>query len=55
MKKDNFSKSEYYCKCGKYLAHRIGNKYKTPRGVQVIIENERIIVVCKCGEKTVIK
>ena len=55
MKLGSLNKSEYYCKCGRYIAFRNGDKYKTPRGVKVLIEKDHITVTCRCGEKTVIK
>ena len=54
-KNENIIKSEFYCKCGKFLAFRNGEKYKTPKGVNVIIENSKITVICSCGEKTILR
>lgn len=54
-KNENINKSEFYCKCGKFLAFRNGERYKTPKGVNVIIENLKITVICSCGEKTILR
>ena len=48
-------KSEFYCKCGKFLGYRNKDRYKTPKGVNVICENNVITVICSCGEKTTLR
>ncbi len=54
-KSKKIKKSEFYCKCGRFLAFRNGERYKTPKGVNVIIENSEITVICSCGEKTTLR
>lgn len=48
-------KSEFYCKCGKFLGYRNKDRYKTPKGGNVICENNVITVICSCGEKTTLR
>lgn len=52
---EEVNKSEFYCKCGKFLAFRNKSKYRTPKGVNVICEGNKITVICSCGAKTVIR
>lgn len=49
------SKSEFYCKCGKFLGYRDKERYKTPKGVNVVCEKSKIVVICSCGEKTTLR
>lgn len=53
--KKEINKSEYYCKCGKFLGYRNKDTYKTPKSVNVICEKNRITVICSCGEKTTLR
>lgn len=53
--KESFFKSRTYCKCGRFLYKESEDEKFFPKGVSIILRKKKIVVKCKCGEKTEIK
>ena len=53
--KESFFKARTYCKCGRFLYKETEDEKFFPKSVSVIVRKKKIVVKCKCGEKTEIK
>lgn len=53
--KGSFSISRNYCKCGRFLYKETEDEKFFPKGVSAIVRKQKIILKCKCGEKTEVK
>lgn len=53
--KENFFKSRNYCKCGRFLYEEKEDSIYFSRAISAMVKKQKIILKCKCGEKTEVK